>query len=67
MGAHGQLTRDPNLPSPETKYKRSQIVFVVTSIALTLVGMSTMSESDCDSGMCDSSSLKSIIQTLDLV
>jgi len=26
-----------------------------------------MSESDCDTGMCDCSSLKSIMQTLDLI
>ena len=37
MGAHGQLTRDSKVLSPETKYKRSKNVFAITSIALTLV------------------------------
>ena len=36
MGAHGQLTPGPNVPSPETKYKRSKNVFSVISIGLDL-------------------------------
>jgi len=39
VGAQGQLTRGANWRSPETKYKRSRIVFAVTSIALTLVSL----------------------------
>jgi len=37
VGAHGQLTKGPNVPSPGTKYKRSKNVFAVTSIAHSLV------------------------------
>jgi len=36
VGAHGQLTPGPNVPSPGTKYKRSKNVFPVISIALNL-------------------------------
>ena len=37
MGAHGHLTRGSNGLSPGTKYKCSNNVFAVTSIALTVV------------------------------
>jgi len=36
VGAHGQLTRGQNGPSPGTKYKRSRNVFAVTPIAISL-------------------------------
>ena len=35
VGAHGHLTRGSNGKSPGTKYKRSKIIFFVTSIAIT--------------------------------
>ena len=34
VGAQGQLTQGPNVPISETKYKRSNTIFFVTSIAL---------------------------------
>jgi len=34
VGSHGQLTQSAILRNPRTKYKRSNIVFSVTSIAL---------------------------------
>jgi len=39
---------------------------VLRCVAVAPLGM-FLSESDCDSGMCDCSSLKSIMQTLDLI
>ena len=36
MGAHGQLTRGTNWCNPRTKYKRSKIVFAITSTAFSL-------------------------------
>ena len=39
MGAHEQLTPGPNVPSPETKYKRSKNAFPVTFIAPNCVRM----------------------------
>jgi len=39
--AHGQLKLGPNVPRPGTKYKRSKIVFAVTSIAFTIVHICT--------------------------
>jgi len=36
VGAHRQLTPGPNVPSPETKYKRSKNVISVLSIAFNL-------------------------------
>ena len=41
MGAQGQLTRGTHWRSSRTKYKRSKIVFSVTSIALTLALLGT--------------------------
>jgi len=41
LGACGQLTQGPNLPSPGTKYKRSKNVFAVTSFVLTFVHLCT--------------------------
>ena len=39
--AHGHLKLGPNVPRPGTKYKRSKIVFAVTSIAFTIVHICT--------------------------
>ena len=36
VGAHGQLTPGPNVPSPGIEYKRSKNAFSVISIALKL-------------------------------
>ena len=35
------MTQGPNLPNPETKYKRSKIIFSVTSVAFTVVHICT--------------------------
>ena len=37
VGARGQLTPGPDVPSPGIKYKRTKIVFIVVIIALKLV------------------------------
>jgi len=36
VGAEGMVTKGPSVPSPETKYKRSNRAFAVICIALTL-------------------------------
>jgi hypothetical protein len=41
VGAQGQLTQGPNVPISETKYKRSNSIFFVTSVALICARMCT--------------------------
>jgi len=41
MGEHGQLTQATNFRNNKTKYKRSNNVFAVASIALTVVHICT--------------------------
>ena len=38
---HGQLMLDANVRRPRAKYKRSKIVFAVTSLAFTIVHICT--------------------------